>query len=91
MNNFLEELKKYFEVTPRKEVLEDWAKSAEFDRVGPTVEEFLHNTNQYYQIHSEEPIGECLTGINKYDPKFTSGFFMSNKNISICKKQHFQS
>jgi hypothetical protein len=91
MNIFFEELKKYFEVTPREKVLEDWAKSAEFDNVGPTVEEFLHNTNQYYQIHSEEPLGVCLTGINKYDPKFTSGFFMSNKNISICKKQHFQS
>ena len=39
MNNFFEELKKYFEVTPREKVLEDWAKSAEFDKVGPTVEE----------------------------------------------------
>ncbi|OFX43736.1 MAG: hypothetical protein A2046_05795 [Bacteroidetes bacterium GWA2_30_7] len=90
MNNFFEELKKYFEGNTREKVLEDWAKSAEFDKVGPTVEEFLHNTNQYYQIHSEEPLGVCLTGINEYNPKFTSGFFMSNKNISICKKQHFQ-
>ncbi len=91
MSNFFEELKKYLEVTPREKVLEDWAKSAEFDKVGPTVEEFLHNTNQYYQIHSEEPLGVCLIGINEYDPKFTSGFFMSNKNISIWKKPHFQS
>jgi hypothetical protein len=91
MNNFYEELKKYFEVTPREKVLEDWAKSAEFDKVGPTVEEFLHNTKQYYQIHSEEPLGVCLTGVNEYDPKYPSGFFMSIKNIKICKMPHFQS
>jgi hypothetical protein len=77
MNNFFEDLKKYFEVTPREKVLEDWAKSAEFDKVGPTVEEFLHNTNHYYQLLSEEPQGFSLVGINEYDPKFTSGFFMS--------------
>lgn len=45
-NNFFEELKKYFEVTPREKVLEDWAKSIEFDKVGPTVEEFIESTKQ---------------------------------------------
>ena len=44
--NFFEELKKYFEVTPREKVLEDWAKSAEFDNIGPTVKEFIENTNK---------------------------------------------
>ena len=78
MNNFLEDLKKYFEVTPRDKVLTDWEKSAEFNKVGPTIDDFLQHTNQYYQIHSEEPLGVCLTGINQYDPKFTSGFFISN-------------
>lgn len=75
MSNFFEELKKYFEVTPREKVLEDWAKSAELDKVGPTVEEFLLNTNQYYQIFSEEPLGFSLSENNVYSPKFTSGFF----------------
>lgn len=37
--NFYEELKKYFEVTPREKVLEYWAKSAEFDKVGITVKD----------------------------------------------------
>jgi hypothetical protein len=40
-NNFYEELKHYFETTPREKVLDDWNKSAEFDKIGPTVEEFL--------------------------------------------------
>jgi hypothetical protein len=89
MSNFFEELKKYFEVTPRDKVLEDWAKSAEFDNVGPTVEAFLHNINQYYQIHSEEPLGVCLIGINEYDPKFTSGFFYLTKNYQYGKSSIF--
>jgi hypothetical protein len=41
MDNFLEELKKYFKETPKDKILEDWSKSEEFDNVGPTVEEFL--------------------------------------------------
>jgi len=43
---FSEKLKQYFEETPREKILEDWAKSAEFDNVGPTVDDFLNNTNK---------------------------------------------
>jgi hypothetical protein len=45
-NNFYEKLKQYFEETPREKILEDWAKSAEFNKVGPTVDDFLNNTNK---------------------------------------------
>lgn len=38
---FLQQLKDYFKNTPREKVLEDWAKSAEFDNVGPTVDDFI--------------------------------------------------
>jgi hypothetical protein len=41
-NNFFESLQKYFKETPREKVLEDWAKSAEFDNVssdGESIEE----------------------------------------------------
>lgn len=41
-NNFYEDLKKYFEETPREKVLEDWEKSKECDKVGPTVNEYLN-------------------------------------------------
>jgi hypothetical protein len=44
--NFYEKLKEYFETTPREKVLEDWNKSAEFDKVGPTVDEFIENSNK---------------------------------------------
>jgi hypothetical protein len=45
-NNFYEKLKQYFEETPREKVLEDWAKSAEYNNVGPTVDDFLNNMNK---------------------------------------------
>lgn len=38
----LEELKRYLETTPREEVLKTWAKSKKYDKVGPTVDEFMH-------------------------------------------------
>jgi hypothetical protein len=44
--NFYEDLKKHFENTPREKLLEEWEKSAESDKVGPTVEEFLNNSKQ---------------------------------------------
>ena len=81
MNNFFEELKKYFEITPQDKVLEDWAKSAEFDEIGPTVGEFLHTTQQYFKICSEAPLAVSFLGINENNLEFTSGFFMSNQKI----------
>jgi hypothetical protein len=45
-SNFYEDLKKHFENTPREKLLEEWEKSAESDKVGPTVEEFLNNSKQ---------------------------------------------
>jgi hypothetical protein len=44
--NFYEKLKEYFENTPREKVLEDWNKSAHLDNVGPTVDEFIENSNK---------------------------------------------
>jgi hypothetical protein len=54
MDNFFEELKKYFQETPREKVLEDWAKSKEFDNVGITIDEFLKNTNDIIKKKQED-------------------------------------
>jgi hypothetical protein len=57
--NFYKELKEYFKMTPREKVLEDWAKTAECDKVGPTVEEFLDNTSrQLKNIQKNKEIDE---------------------------------
>jgi len=76
MNNFLEQLKKYFEDTPQDKVLADWEKSAKFDEIGPTVDEFLNNTQQYTHIVTEEPLGVCFVSNNEFNPNLTSGFFI---------------
>ena len=44
-DNFLDKLKAYFKNTPKEKVLEDWNKSADFDKVGPTIDAFLENIN----------------------------------------------
>jgi hypothetical protein len=62
-NNFYEKLKQYFEETPREKILEDWAKSAEFDNVGPTVDDFLNNTNKQEQTFKQKLVIE----LNEYD------------------------
>lgn len=70
MNNFLEDLKKYFETTPQNKVLEDWAKTEEFDQYGVLVSTFLE---QYIFSQKEVNItNEMIT--SKYSPNFNSGF-----------------
>jgi hypothetical protein len=44
--NFYEKLKEYFRTITREKVLEDWNKSAEFDKVGCTIDEFIENSNK---------------------------------------------
>lgn len=70
MDNFVEDLKKYFDETPKEKVLEDWNKSKEFDKVGPTVDEFINNTELNNIINMEN-----YKLINKI-----------NNNITICTK-----
>ena len=43
MGNLVENLKKYFEETPKEKQLADWESLKRLDNVGPTVEEFLRN------------------------------------------------
>jgi hypothetical protein len=54
MRNFVEELKNYFEETPREKVLEDWEKTKECDNIGVTVEEFIQNTNDNIENNKNE-------------------------------------
>jgi hypothetical protein len=58
----IDQLKKYFEETPKEKVLEDWAKSESFDEVGPTMDEFLlaHNlkwNNRYSETDQPDKAG----------------------------------
>jgi hypothetical protein len=74
MNNFFEDLKKYFETTSQEKILEDWSKSEEFDKIGPTVEEFLINS-QHYSVLSKDPLSGFLQNIYKQPkPEVLFGF-----------------
>jgi hypothetical protein len=85
MSNFLDELKKYFESTPQNKILEDWAKSERYDEIGPTVEEFIRNSQLYY-VCSEAPDDRCLQVIvNDLSPKYSSGFFLIPNPSSHAK------
>jgi hypothetical protein len=44
--DIFENLKEYYKNIPREKVLKDWNKSAHLDNVGPTVEEFIENSNE---------------------------------------------
>jgi len=63
--NFYEELKQYFETTHREKVLEDWAKTAECDKVGPTVEEFLENTSRQENVEVISPMNDLLQDLKE--------------------------
>ena len=86
MNNFYEELKRYFEVTPQDKVLEDWAKSEEFDNVGPTVEEFI-NFSQQYNTQTSNSNNWCIPTMNdQISPNFTSGLFIHINSYQFNSK-----
>jgi hypothetical protein len=74
MNNFYEDLKKYFETTPQEKILEDWAKTKKWDNVGPTVNEFLINTEN---IHIKQQIKNL---IDSYQIKLDA----VNKKLCFC-------
>lgn len=41
MNDFFEKLKEYFNQNTEEQIKKDWEKSKYFDKIKPTVEEFL--------------------------------------------------
>lgn len=76
MRNFFEKLRKYFEETPQEIIREVWARTAELDEVGPTVEDFLAHPH-YYHICSGYPNEHFESNlINEFGPEFSSGFFL---------------
>jgi hypothetical protein len=73
MNNFLENLRCYFKDNSRERILEDWAKTEEFDQVGILMEDFLNIIKEYRP--SVIKTNENIT--NSYSPKFSSGFLLN--------------
>ena len=69
MNNILEDLKKYFQDTPQEQIMKEWAETEKYDKVGPSIEEFLIKTKLYFKLEDED-LGE---GIENVDSTETEG------------------
>lgn len=56
-------IKEYFKNTPAEQMLEDWNKTAEFDKIKPTADEYLNSVKKY----SEEEVKKLIKIIEWYD------------------------
>lgn len=80
MNNFLENLRHYFENNSQEKILEDWAKTEEFDQGGVLMEDFLDSIQKYQPSSVVIKTSENIT--NSYSPKFSSGFLLNLYNYA---------
>jgi hypothetical protein len=77
--NFFEELKLYFENTPKEKIAEDWAETEKYNEIGPTVDEYFCETQKYQKSILEDfPKNEIIFSNQNLNPEFNSGFFYSN-------------
>ena len=96
-NNFAEALKQYFENTPKEQIEADWKKSEEWDKVGPTVEQYMNvldSNNVIQQVDFEKEVqarvefkmNELLTGVkNRVASKYSQAFDMTRKSEASWK------
>lgn len=79
MNNFLEELKRYFESKTQIEISENLAKyDVKENNIGPTVEEFLLNCKSSLQFKSFSEGTNIDFSYDGSSLKFSSGFFLTS-------------
>jgi len=45
-NKILKDLKDYFKNTPKEQIKKDWEETKKFDKVSPTIDEFLQFQKQ---------------------------------------------
>lgn len=79
MNSVAENLKAYFKNTPKEQIDSDWAATQKYDEIGPSVKEFLSQTELIYKYVLPEDYWEfnfsSLQG-NIENPEVTSDFFL---------------
>ena len=76
MSTILENLKLYFQNNSREQIDKDWAESERYDKVGSTIDEFIHQSQFFYELENKDSFWEfnCLNQISE-NPKFASDFF----------------
>lgn len=79
MNNLLEDLKAYYRTTPQNKIDEDWAKYANFDDIGPKVNELLTHFDTHFSYEDNLELEDQIKTNNiKSDSPKVSGFFFVN-------------
>lgn len=72
-SNFYNELQEYFKNTSKEKILEDWNKSAEFDKIGITVEELIEKrimgigVDTGYRLSKQETVEEAAKNYSIYN------------------------
>lgn len=76
MSDLLDKMEKYFNETPKEKVMEDWAKSEKYDKVGVTVEEFCENLMksdlEKLKSIAEEMVKDLIEASEKLDNPYES-------------------
>jgi len=75
METIIEKLKKYFQNNSREKIEKDWKKTEMYDKIGPSIEEFIFHSKILYEIELKNSYWEFYN-INKLlkNPEFTSDF-----------------
>lgn len=77
MKTILEGLKSYFQHNSIEQIKKDWAETIEFDKIGPKIEDFITQSNYFYELEATGSYWEysCASKIIK-NPEFTPDFFL---------------
>lgn len=88
-NPILQQLKKYFEETPRDVIEKEWNELSYLNEIGPTVEEYLESVKKYRQTQYPKTYEEChelMVQWKEYDCNPNSELILCDAPIhDFCK------
>lgn len=88
-NKLIEDLKKYFDETPREVVLDNWEKSKEWDKVGPPADVLLKSNMTLRDILIKHiPSKEIKQRLNNKQIKLNNEV-VTNTNIELNVENNF--
>ena len=96
-NPILQQLKKYFEETPRDVIEKEWNELSYLNKIGPTVEEYLESVKKYRKSNQyPKTYGECRDALSlgEDDKLYTKGYKASLiqdfHKLIICRNAYWK-
>ena len=83
--NLLQQLKEYFDNTPREVIEKEWNELSYLNEIGPTVEEYLESVKKYRQTQYPKTYEECCEIIHS-DPKFYIDTHLYSVTLEVLYK-----